>query len=575
MSRPPRVIVVGGGSTGCGIARDLARRGIEVTLLEKGNLTNGTTGRMHGLLHSGGRYAVSDEKSARDCLVENEVLRDIASHCIEDTGGMFVKLPEDDEEYFQAKLEGCDAAGIPTTVISGEEARRREPYLTETVEKAITVPDAAIDPFRLCVANVLDAENHGARIETHAEVLDVIVRDGEVLGVEVEHDTGPGKDDPDLAGTTERLYADHVVNATGAWADQIGNLAGVDIEVRPSKGVMTVMNVRQVDTVINRCRPKDDADIVVPHETACILGTTDEDVTDPESFPEEQWEVDLLIDSLSDVLPVLENARTLRSFWGVRPLYDPGETETDDPTDVTRDHVVLDHETRDGLGGMTTVVGGKLTTYRLMAEEVADHVCGRLGVEASSDTASEPLPGSTDVTVLESAMDEFDLRSPVMKRSVERLGSRTEDVLSTDEPNPVVCECEAVTRAEVNDAISQAGSNLNAVRIRTRASMGNCQGGFCTHRMAAELYPTFDPDTVRQAKTALYRERFKGMRHGLWGEQLSQFMLTHMLHATTMNHDQSPPVREEATSKSGNGKNGIDFDAFDTGPDNRPPGGES
>ncbi|MFC5136363.1 MULTISPECIES: anaerobic glycerol-3-phosphate dehydrogenase subunit GlpA [Haloferacaceae] len=551
------VVVVGGGSTGCGVIRDLARRGLDAVLVEKGNLTHGTTGRMHGLLHSGGRYAVSDQKSARECIEENRVLRDIAAHCVEETGGMFVKRPEDSEEYFQEKLEGCRACDIPAEVIDGEEARRREPYLARDVEKAIVIPDGAVDPFRLCVANAADAREHGARVETHAAVTDVLVEDDEVVGVEIEHDSGPGKRVHRQPGTTEEIHARYVVNATGAWAGQIGEMAGVDVEVRPSKGVMTVMNTRQVDTVINRCRPKGDADIVVPHETACILGTTDEEVDDPEDYPEEEWEVDLMIETLSELVPALKDARTLRSFWGVRPLYEPPGTGTDDPTDITRDYFLLDHGERDELPGMTSIVGGKLTTYRMMAESITDHVCEKLDHDADCDTADAPLPGSEDFSVLRDYMEEFGIRSPIGRRSAQRLGSRTDDVLSGTDPNPVVCECEGVTRAEVRDAIDDAGSDLNAVRLRTRASMGNCQGGFCTHRIASELAQEYPGRVVRDAEDELYQERWKGQRHALWGRQLSQAMLNHLLHATTMNRDGDPATTDAD----------VDFGAFDAGVD--------
>jgi len=549
------VVVIGGGSTGCGVIRDLARRGLDAVLVEKGNLTHGTTGRMHGLLHSGGRYAVADKKAARECIEENRVLRDIAGHCVEETGGLFVKRPEDSEEYFQEKLEGCRECDIPAEVIDGEEARRREPYLARDVEKAIAVPDGAVDPFRLCVANAADAREHGARVETHAEVTDVLIEDGEVVGIEIEHDSGPGKRVHHEPGTTEEIYARYVVNATGAWAGQIGEMAGVDVEVRPSKGVMTVMNTRQVDTVVNRCRPKGDADIVVPHETACILGTTDKEVNDPEDYPEEEWEVDLMIETLSELVPALKDARTLRSFWGVRPLYEPPGTGTDDPTDITRDYFLLDHDVRDDLPGMTSIVGGKLTTYRMMAESITDHVCEKLGYDAECDTADAPLPGSEDFSVLRDYMDGFGIRSPVGRRSAQRLGSRADEVLGGSDPNPVVCSCEGVTRAEVQDGIDQAGSDLNAVRLRTRASMGNCQGGFCTHRIAAELAQEYPEPVVRDAEDELYQERWKGQRHALWGEQLSQAMLNHMLHATTMNRD-----GDLATIDAD-----VDFGAFDAG----------
>ncbi|MFB6094658.1 MAG: anaerobic glycerol-3-phosphate dehydrogenase subunit GlpA [Halanaeroarchaeum sp.] len=550
------VIVIGGGATGTGVARDLALRGLEVTLVEKGNLTNGTTGRMHGLLHSGARYAVADQASAKECIAENEILRDVASHCVEETGGLFVQMEGDDDEYFRKKLRGCEECGIPTEVISGEEALEAEPYLSADVKRAIRVPDAAIDPFRLSVANARSTENNGGRIETHAEVTDLLVEDDRVVGVEVDHADTVEKYGSGTPGTTERIGAEYVVNAAGAWAGEIAAMTGVEVDIRPAKGVMVVMNSRQVDTVVNRCQPKGSGDIVVPHEATAILGTTDEEVSDPEDYPEEQWEVDFVIDELSEMIPRLADARTLRSYWGVRPLYEPPGSETSDSLDVTRDHFVLDHEDRDDLSGFVTIVGGKLTTYRQMAEDVADHVSDRLGVAAPCRTDEIFLPGSEDEGAIREAMEDYGLRSPIARRSAERLGSRTEAVLDTEDPNPVVCACEAVTRAEIQDAIAETGPNLNAVRLRTRASMGNCQGGQCAHRMAAELHPEYDEATVREALDDLYQERFSGQRHALWGEQLSQAMLTYALHATTMNRDGDPASREGA----------VPFGAFDDGP---------
>ncbi|ARS90455.1 anaerobic glycerol-3-phosphate dehydrogenase subunit GlpA [Natrarchaeobaculum aegyptiacum] len=564
------VLVLGGGSTGCGIARDLAMRGLEVTLLERGTLTDGTTGRMHGLLHSGGRYAVSDRASARECIEENRVLREIAGHCVEETGGLFVKRPEDPDEYFEEKLEGCRDCGIPARVLSGREARANEPYLAADVERAIEVPDGAVDPFRLCVANAIDAENHGARIETHAEVVDLLCDGDDVTGAVVRHGAGPGKRTDVAAGSLEEITAEYVVNATGAWAGQIGAMADLEIAVRPSKGVMTIMNVRQVDTVINRCRPKGDADIVVPHETTAILGTTDVEVEDPDDYPEERWEVDLMIDSLAELVPILREARTIRSFWGVRPLYEPPGTGTVDPTDITRDFFLLDHADRDEVAGISSIVGGKFTTYRAMAEDIADHVCDKLGVRASCATAEEPLPGSENLETLAAGMDDFGLRSPIARRSKQRLGSRSQAVLECSDPNPVICQCEGVTRAEIRDAIEQSGADLNAVRIRTRASMGNCQGGFCCQAMATELHPDHDADTVRAALSELVAERWKGERHACWGEQLSQAMVNYALYATTANLDADPA--SDAGTDPGDGSDSLPYAAFDRGPDREPEG---
>src|SRR6476661_4864027 len=112
------VLVIGGGATGAGVLRDLALRGIRAVLVEKGDLTHGTTGRYHGLLHSGGRYVVKDPQSASECAAENEILRRIMPGCLEDTGGFFVTTPADDEAYAGRFLQGCRETGVPVKEIT-------------------------------------------------------------------------------------------------------------------------------------------------------------------------------------------------------------------------------------------------------------------------------------------------------------------------------------------------------------------------------------------------------------------------------------------------------------------------
>ncbi|MEF8775362.1 MAG: anaerobic glycerol-3-phosphate dehydrogenase subunit GlpA [Haloarculaceae archaeon] len=539
MGYTPQVLVIGGGVTGTGVARDLAMRGLEVTLVEAGTLTAGTTGRMHGLLHSGARYANEDPVTARQCIEENRVLREIAGHCIEDTSGLFVSLPGDAADYLEAKQAACEKCGIPTERLSGEEAREREPTLSPDVEAALAVPDAVVDPFRLTVANATAALNHGATIETHTRVFGIDRSDEAVDSVRVRSESpterGPGP------AAIEEIEADYVVNATGPWAGEVAGMAGCDVDLAHSKGAMVIQRFAALDTVVNRCRPKSEGDIVVPHGENAILGTTDEPVDDPEDYPEEAREVEFLLSELADVLPDLAHARPFRSYWGVRPLYESAGSGGTEPGAVSRDFAVLDHESRDGLWGISTVVGGKFTTYRRVAEAVADHVCTKFGIDRPCRTDQVPLPGSDDAAVLGDAMADFGLSPPVASRSADRLGSRATDVLDTGgDPNPVVCECEAVTRAEVRDAIDdETGetADLNEVRIRTRASMGTCQGGRCVHRMAAELHPAEGQRTVRRAANDLFEERWKGQRHALWGEQLTQAARNYQLQATTMNRD--------------------------------------
>jgi len=121
------VIVIGGGATGCGVLRDCTLRGIDTILIEKNDIASGTTGRNHGLLHSGARYAVRDLESATECIKENRILKKIAWHCIEPTGGLFVTLPEDDPNYHNRLLEACRFAGIDAKEISVKKALSIEP----------------------------------------------------------------------------------------------------------------------------------------------------------------------------------------------------------------------------------------------------------------------------------------------------------------------------------------------------------------------------------------------------------------------------------------------------------------
>ena len=156
------VIIIGGGATGAGTARDCALRGLKVLLLERYDYTTGATSRNHGLLHSGARYAVNDPESAEECIKENMVLRHIASHCVEETSGLFISLPEDDLSYQKTFIDSCLRAGINAQAISPQEALRREPAANPSLIGAVTVPDGAVDPVRLTVANILAARMHGA-----------------------------------------------------------------------------------------------------------------------------------------------------------------------------------------------------------------------------------------------------------------------------------------------------------------------------------------------------------------------------------------------------------------------------
>lgn len=605
MGYTPHILVIGGGVVGTGIARDLAIRGLDVTLVEKGTLAAGATGRMQGVLYSGARYSNSPSL-ATQLLQENRTLREIASHCIDPTGGLLV-VCDDGDEQFETRLDACQSVGIPAEVLDEDEIRGREPELSEDIARAIQVPDAVVDPFRLTVANAKSAKQYGAEIRTHTTVTAIAVDDGTIDRVMLVHDPSPednsdilaelgtGKDtnddekttdggktgvDIDTSGrgpahepggmdtdktipgeiakrfesspeaTVDEIEPDYVVNAGGAWTEQIAELADLDAPVQYSKGAMAVVGSRPVDSVVTRCREADEANTVVPYGTHAVIGTTNRAVAGPGDVTENREEVDTLFDGLKTIVPVVDDYRALRSYWGVRSWPRSAETE--------HAYALVDHGDRDGVWGMTTVVGGSFTTHRKVAEAVADDVCARFGITRPCRTDELPLPGSEDPEALEEAMETFGVESPWTRRGLERLGSRGRDVLGTDGPNPVVCECQSVTRAEVRDAIDdETGEeiDLDEVRIRTSATMGECQGGRCAHRLAAELYPEYDIEVCEEALDGLLEERWRGGRHTLWGEQLAQVMGNYEFHAGAMNR------------KYGTDWDTISFDEFDDGPE--------
>src|SRR5207249_2741880 len=180
------VLVVGGGATGTGLARDLAMRGLRIMLVEQGDLAHGTTGRYHGLLHSGGRYVVRDPPSARDCAAENRILRRVASWCVEDTGGVFCWLEGDPEDYPEQFLAGCSVAGVEVQEIPAATALQREPLLTPRLRRAFLVPDASLQSFELVAGNAASAEEHGAVIKRYTRLAAVSLSGGRVTSVELE-----------------------------------------------------------------------------------------------------------------------------------------------------------------------------------------------------------------------------------------------------------------------------------------------------------------------------------------------------------------------------------------------------
>ncbi|MDR3563621.1 MAG: anaerobic glycerol-3-phosphate dehydrogenase subunit GlpA [Negativicutes bacterium] len=524
------VVIIGGGVTGVGILRDLSLRGVKAILLERGDLAHGTSSRFHGLLHSGGRYAVTDPESARECIQENVILRKIARHCVEETEGFFVRLPEDDEGFEPRWVAACQKAGIPAHRLTPQEALRLEPNLTPRLMSVYAVPDSAVDGFRLCWQNILSARRYGGQLRTYCEVVGIERDNNQVIGVKVK-DT--------LTGKTESLACDYIVSAAGSWVKQIAALAGIDVAVKPDRGALIAFNHRFTSRVVNRLRAPTDGDIFVPHGLVTVLGTTSAPALRPDDTVPRTEEILALLRIGQELFEDLPHYRLLRAFAGTRPLYsaDPAAAGRA----ATRSFAIIDHS-REGVQGFASIVGGKLTTYRLMAEKMTDFICGRLGVSAECRTATEPLVEDPPAGLLTEARQYFPACGAEL--AAERLGPDFTTVLDClrgqPEKRQLVCECELVTLGEIEAIAADATTfSLDDIRRRTRMGMGTCQGTFCALRGAGVV--AANRLVAGKNMTELLREfieaRWSGIRPLLWGNQLREAELTRGIYAATINID--------------------------------------
>jgi len=575
MGYTPHVLIVGGGVLGTAIARDFAIRGLEVTLVEQGTLTAGTTGRMHGVLYSGARFAATDPAGAVRCRSETKALREIADHCLRSTSAV---IADQSEGRIADCMAACENCGIPFQELSA--SQREEAGLTGEVEAAIRVPEAAVDPFELTLSTAAGAREYGAEIKTGAAVEEIRFDGGRVAGATVEYDPSPGappaptepatpddgdgqpadatdgeadeesdhsedtgSDRPEMPGSVQRSFpgasdddepdrgereeiaADFVVNATGAWADRIAALAGIDLPLSRSRGRMLVLD-EEPDHTVTQYDPEQPLSLS-PFWGNGVVG------------PIRSGSAEDAIEAVSAISDGIDDPTVLRSYSGVWTQH---ASDSDDPYGPGA--TMIDHEKYDDQWGMLTVVGGTLTTHRLVAKQVVDRVCREFGIDRACLTDELQLPEVTAESTTESSQS-----------LLARAGSVPKSV--TDQPDPVLCESQSVGRETIETALESddvRGTDLTDVRIRTGATMGACQGGRCGHRIATQLYPEHDPDTVEESLRELLAARWQGRRNPLWGPQLAAAIADYEYHAAVLNRNSSDT-------------DGIELSAYDDGSD--------
>ncbi len=492
------VLIIGGGATGTGIARDLSLRGISCILVEQQDINAGATGANHGLLHSGARYVGKDPEAAMECHQEGEILKKYAPQCVENTGGLFVAVKGDNENYIADFPSMCMRANIPYKEISVSEAMDIEPSLSNNIIAAFKVMDATIDPFRLSLDNISDAETRGAKLLKFSKVTEFIREHGRIKAAKVLNT---------LTGEILIIEASQFVNAAGAWADMVANMAGAKINMLYAKGSLLVTASRMNQNVINRLRQAGDADILVPGGTVSIIGTTSVEIDHLDDIRPTAKEVDQIIKEGACMVPELETTRYIRAYAGVRPLV---WQEGQGGRSISRNYTLLGHE-ESHLDNFITITGGKLTTYRLMAEKTCDLVALRLKNDMTCVTANTTLPKS----------DEAKWTEP---------GKSSKEWFKADSPKEtLLCECEMVTTSMVDNIVSEIRSNgkipnLNEIGLRSRVGKGPCQGAFCSFRVTSHLYNkgVFECDRGVSEIKNFVNERWKGFKPIIRDKELVQ-----------------------------------------------------
>ena len=525
-----RVLVIGGGINGTGIARDLALRGVPVVLAERRELGSGTTWASSGMIHGGLRYLQKDPEVTQHSCIDSGAIQRIAPHLVFRIPFLMPVFRDDPlgPELVEIGLEMYDRYvplknGRPHTRLTRAQALALEPALSERIECAFTLDEWGVDAARLCVANALDAADRGASVLTHTEVVEIL-RDasGRVTGARLRDR---------IRGDEAIVEAELVMNATGPWVPRVAELAQEEVRLRPGKGIHLVFE-RRVSNVAIYAKGVDGRDLfALPHEQNSLAGTTDDDYYgDLDRIDVIEDEVAYVLQAMERSIPSIREHRVLHAIQGVRPtLFGFGAYEDE----LSRDYQIVDHGATGSAPGLYSMIGGKLAAYRLMAEDAANRLCAELGVDAPSRTAELPLPGGEAPADLPALAARFRVGLPAVARLAFRHGARARAVLEAGDDahargRRIVCACEPVLDAELRHVARREGlRKLTDCTLRVRLGVGACQGAGCAASAAGVLAEELGWDAARAVREVaeLAASRWRAVAPVLAGAQVGAMEL--------------------------------------------------
>ena len=474
-AEPVDVLVIGGGITGAGIARDAALRGFRTAVVDKGDFANGTSSHSSRLIHGGLRYLEQYEfHLVREASRERRVLLNVAPHLVHPLAFVLpsyrgARVPA---WRLRAGLWLYDLlAGFRNVRLHRWLGRkgtlRLEPGLRDTdLQGAALYFDAQTDDARLTLATMRAAAQAGALVASHADVTALLKPDGRIRGAAVRDV---------LSGQEYGVRALVVVNATGPWADQLRRLEAPDAEplLRLTKGAHVAVPRQRVGHVraMTLTSPLDGRVMfVLPWGDLSYIGTTDTDEdTSPDDVRATGEDAIYLLRSANWFFPTARlSPRDVVATWaGLRPLLRAGALDVA-PSATSREHRVVE-----GPGGLLTIAGGKLTTYRLMARDVVDRVAARLHAldgrprAPRAPTDRLPLPGgeTADLEGLVKAATQRGARESTARYLVGAYGSEAAAVLNLVERDRALGQPIVAGRPEVWAEVTHAVEREMALRL--------------------------------------------------------------------------------------------------------------
>ena len=428
------LIVVGGGIVGAGIARDATLRGLHTLLVEKEDFAYGTTSRSTRLIHGGLRYLRTMQfKLVRNDLIERKILLGIAPHLVHELKFIIPALRSEPLYRYSLHL-GLTLYDVMATGytlhrwhhISKKETFKQEPGLAEVeglVGSFLYYDCQAELMERLCVENVLSAADKGACILNHAMATKLLMKDGAVSGIQVKDI---------LTGEDYTASGRMVINAGGHWADIVWdkfNVKGKE-KLRRTKGIHLFTRKVAENALVLFAKSDGRLFFVVPWGDYSLIGTTDTDYTDDlDAVCATAADVKYLVMETRHYLPQFSEDDIYYAIAGLRPLV---AIEGKAASNTSRAHKLVDHERENDIKGFITVLGGKITAYRGIAEEVTDLVCKKFGKRVPCTTAHIPLQGMPVVQSqdIEQAAQQYSLPLETVNYLVAQYGSRFASVLN-------------------------------------------------------------------------------------------------------------------------------------------------